>query len=139
MEKSAVLRDQISEFVSSLPDTDKAAFLDYLLGPLKAELQSLISEEGFNALLNRSIYLTRQHHSFLKLPPSELASPLQFDVLASDLEYLEPSKAREAITAVVLTLIDLLTSMIGEFLTIEILCAAWGKDSLGIIGEESQQ
>jgi hypothetical protein len=139
MEKSDVLRNQIAKLVASLPETDKTCFVRQLLVPLKAELEALVSEEGFSALLSHSIYLTAQHHSCFALSWPEVSSAAHLAHLTEILEHLNVVEAREANTALILTFVDFLISMIGEFLTIDILFSAWGKDALGTLGEESQQ
>lgn len=119
--------------------TDAAAEVAIQLWqPLASQLISLIGEGGFNALYARSLYLI--HADFPWLAPSE--APRCADGRFADLKIsLDAQSAPEATKAshmLLLTFTDILASLIGEPLTINILRSAWGGDAseLDIVGKE---
>ena len=137
MDKTDARRKKILDIVAALPDTDGTSIVENLFEPLRIELTSLISEEGFRSVFDRSIFLTARNVPwFVAGQSSPDASPLHD--LRTMLAQQSRSEAREASTALLLNLSDLVASLIGEPLTIDILRSAWGKDALGSLGEEFQ-
>lgn len=93
---------------------------------LNAELASVIGSQATAALYARSVHLTRPAFQWLTQtatdPPEARLAALQ-----SDLSAREPSEARKAGEALLLTFADLLVSLIGEPLTHRLLRSAWGR------------
>lgn len=137
MDKADARRKKIIDIVAALPDTDGTAVVECLFAPLRIEVTSLVSEEGFRSVFERSIFLTSRNFAWLGAEQSSPdASPLHG--LRAMLAQQTRSEAREASTALLIHFSDLVASLIGERLTIDILRSAWGKDALGSLGEELQ-
>ncbi len=93
---------------------------------LLAELKPLVGELALRALYVRSLHLAR---SSFERPgagdpeyPDELLAPLHRDLVAR-----APAEALGAAEALLLALVDLLVSLIGEPLTDRLLHKAWGN------------
>lgn len=138
MDKTDARRKQIVDIIAALPDTNGTGVVERLLEPLRIELISLISEEGFRSVFERSVFLTCRKFAWLSMEQS-LSSALSVADLKAKLAQQEFAEAREASTALLINISDLMASLIGELLTIDILRSAWGKDALGSLGEEFQQ
>lgn len=138
MEKADARRKQIIDIVAALPESDSKGIVESLFEPLRIELTFLVSEEGFRSIFDRSVFLTSQKFTWLAAQ-----QPLQATSSLADLETRlarqEFTEVRAASTALLLNFSDLMASLIGEVLTIDILRSAWGKDALGSLGEEFQQ
>lgn len=137
MDKTDARRKKIIDIVAALPDTDGIGVVECLFEPLRIELTSLISEEGFRSILERSLFLTARNFAWLGADQSSPGASSLYG-LRTMLAQQSLSVAREASTALLLNLSDLVASLIGEPLTIDILRSAWGKDALGSLGEELQ-
>jgi hypothetical protein len=93
-----------------------------------SELTPLVGIEGVRALYARCMVLTRETYPWL--PQSDI-STAQMKVLADFRESLEACTAADAIeatTAFLVSLTELLGTMIGEALTMHLLDSAWGQD-----------
>jgi hypothetical protein len=93
-----------------------------------SELTPLVGIEGVRALYARCMVLARETYPWL--PPSDI-STAQMKVLADLRESLEARTAADAIeatTAFLVSLTQLLGTMIGEALTMHLLDSAWGHD-----------
>jgi hypothetical protein len=138
MEKTNARRNQIIEIIANLPPSDTTGVVAILLEPLKIELTSLFSEEGFYFIFERSVFLTCRQFPWLAaedtLPIASLLPDLQ-----ARLEQQEVGNGLEASAALLVNITDLVVSLIGERLTFDILRSAWGNDALGSLGEEFQQ
>lgn len=91
------------------------------------QLISIIGEDGFLALYSRSLQLL--HTAFPKLPSNELlpSSTSWLTELEIALIKLDLTEAASANHQLLLTLTNILASLIGEELTNEILISAWGE------------
>lgn len=138
MEKTDARRKQIIDIIAALPDTEGTGVIESLFEPLRIELTSLVSEEGFRSVFERSVFLTSHKFAWLGVEQS-LPSALPLSDLKAKLAQQEFTEAREASTALLLNISDLMASLIGELLTIDILRSAWGKDTFGSLGKEFQQ
>lgn len=137
MDKTDARRQKISDIVTALPDTDGAGVVEHLFEPLRIELSSLVSDEGFRSIFERSLFLTSRKFAWLGADQSSQDTS-SLSGLRTLLAQQSRSEATEASTALLLNLSDLVASLIGEPLTIDILRSAWGKDALGSLGEELQ-
>lgn len=103
---------------------------------LASELISIIGEGGFQALYSRSIHLAGA--TFPRLvsshPPQQTDS--RFAGLRMSFEGRESTETSEASITLLITFTDILALLIGEPLTTNILCSAWGDDALDIAGKE---
>lgn len=135
MDKTDARRKKIIDIVAALSDTDGTGVVECLFEPLRIELTSLVSEEGFRSILERSFFLTARKFAWLGADQSSPDASSLYG-LRTMLAQHSRSEAKEASTALLLNLSDLVASLIGESLTIDILRSAWGKDALGSLGEE---
>jgi hypothetical protein len=101
-----------------------------------SELTPLIGMEAVRALYARCLVLARETYSWL--PPADIASSLMKSLaeLRTQLEARTAADAIAASTAFLVTLTDLLGTMIGESLTSHLLSAAWEHDVPGHTTQE---
>jgi len=92
---------------------------------LLAELRPLIGMLALRALYRRSVHLS---NSSFERPSRDLESTDELlATLHLELVSRDPAEARNAATALVLALVNLLVSLIGEPLTNRLLQKAWGN------------
>jgi len=103
---------------------------------IAAQIVSIIGEGGFNALYIRSAL--RAHSAFPWLPTEPLSpqTDARFANLKKSLEGQTPEQAGAANRLLLITLTDILASLIGEDLTTRILRSAWGNDVPSQAGQE---
>lgn len=92
-----------------------------------AQLMSIIGEEGFLVLYSRSLHLLRTVFPMLTphdIQPSAKAWLIDLEIALTG---QDPIQANAANMQLMLTLTNILASLIGEDLTMEILHAAWGN------------
>ena len=92
-----------------------------------SQFAPLIGEGGVGVLYARSLHLTRSRFPWLALPQEPRQTDSPYTDLKVSLERREPSEAREAIGALMITFAELLTALIGETLTTRILSSAWAN------------
>lgn len=92
-----------------------------------SQFAPLIGEGGIGALYARSLHLTRSRFPWLAVPQEPRQTDSPYTDLKVSLERREPSEAREAISALMVTFAELLTALIGETLTTRILSSAWAN------------
>jgi hypothetical protein len=137
MEKSGARRQQISALLASLPPSEPGGGLIALLLPLRTQLASLVSEEGFGFLLERTIHQTAQSFRWIDAEPFS-AGETRLDTLRATLALRTHEEALEASIFLLLNFVDLVASLIGDPLTVSIMRAAWGQHALGALGEDNQ-
>lgn len=98
---------------------------------LATHIISIVGENGFSALYARSIYLTQPTFSWLSVsvrspltPADQLLADLKLDFAGQ-----APADVSVANRLLLFTFADILSSLIGEELTVSILCSAWGNDA----------
>lgn len=105
--------------------------------PLSSTLIAIVGEGGFNALFNRSLFLARGTFPWLMASDPLRAVDYTFSDLSNCLAgHDDPADTGKASQFLLLTFTDILASLIGESLTIDILSSAWsstdsGHDSAG--------
>jgi hypothetical protein len=106
---------------------------------LSLQLASIIGEGGFKSLYDRSLYLTRTTHPWLMSVESSDSLDNRFAELKASLASADADEAGKASHMLILTFTNILASLIGEHLTIDILKSAWGNRAPGpdIAGKES--
>jgi hypothetical protein len=132
---NSLRRQMISNLMAQ--HTDKVADASIELWEQMAnQIILIVGEGGFNSLYARSLFLTRS--TFPWLPNGSV--PAQTDQRFTELKMRfdeQPSlKANQANCQLLITFTDILASLIGEHLTIRILCSAWGNDALDRFGKE---
>jgi hypothetical protein len=103
---------------------------------LAFKLISIIGEAGFQSLYERSVHLAGATFPWIEQKRPLQASDSRFAALKSNLEERDPADAGEASILLLITLIDILTLLIGELLTASILSSAWGDDVFDTAGKE---
>lgn len=97
--------------------------------PIATQIISIVGAGGFSALYVRSAFLARSTFPWL---PANSLSP-QMDALFADLKTIlegqTPEQASAANCLLLITLTDILASLIGEELTVRILRSAWSNDA----------
>lgn len=94
-------------------------------------LEAIIGQEGFLALYDRSLHLAGTVHPWLLKPVSDPDTPLQgkhmrLEHLQSALQSRSQTDALQAEVFLFSTFIRVLSTLIGQQLTLNILRAAWG-------------
>jgi hypothetical protein len=134
MENSEPRRQQIVDLIGSMPDGEAGEGVVALFVPLRVQVASLVSEDGFRFLLNRSLHQTAKRYKWI-----DAASATGADALTELRGILKQHTHEEALAAstfLLLNFIELVASLIGESLTVSILRSAWGNDALGTMGED---
>jgi len=121
------LRQQLIQSAMANPIGEVPDVAIQLWQPLSSQLIPIIGEGGFNALYDRSLYLT--HAAFPWLAVSEPSRPVErrFSDLKISLAGPDAVEASKASHMLILTFTNILASLIGEHLTIDILGSAWGN------------
>ncbi len=129
MEPSDLLRHQIIK--SLIPQhTDNVVDVAIYQWELMAtQIISIVGEGGFSALYLRSAFLARS--TFPWLPTNSLSpqTDTRFAHLKTSLEGQTPELASAANSLLLITLTDILASLIGEDFTTRILRSAWSNDA----------
>lgn len=128
-------RQQVLDVVAAIPGAGAAEVIDALVAPLRAELASLMSEEGFQFLFERCMHQTARSYAWIEVAPGD-ARTASLAALAAMLAQHAPEQARLACTELLFNLVELVISLIGEPLTIGILRSAWGNDAFGALNED---
>jgi hypothetical protein len=138
METSLVLRRQIIENLIPQHADNIANAAIHRWEQIATQIISIIGEGGFIALYIRSAFLTQS--TFPWLPANSLSpqTDARFTVLKNCLEAQTPAQAIAANSLLLITLTDILASLIGEDLTTRILRLAWGNDTASVTGQESK-
>jgi hypothetical protein len=92
---------------------------------LAMHLSPLIGEIGFGALYGRTGRLLAQQHGWLTIGPSSKTLHALFQTLKEDLARAEPAQAALANEALLTTFTRLLSELIGEALTTQLIDSAW--------------
>ncbi len=128
MENIGLTRHQIIE--NLLPQhTDNVADIAITQWELIAtQIISIIGEGGFSALYLRSVHLAQTTFPWLPSNSLSLQTDARFAHLKTSLEGQAPAQASAANSLLVITLTDILATLIGEGLIIRILHSAWDND-----------
>jgi hypothetical protein len=127
MENNGLLRHQIIE--NLLPQqADNAAGIAITQWELIAtQIIAIIGEGGFSALYLRSLHLTQATFPWLPSDSLSLQADARFEHLKTSMEGQSPELVSAANHLLLVTLTDILASLIGEALTIRILNSAWSN------------
>lgn len=96
---------------------------------LSVELIAIIGESGFDSLYARSIYLIQTAYPWLNATVLSPHAKHRFAGLHTRFAEQAPALVAEANKQLLITFTDILASLIGEDLTIQILGAAWGQEA----------
>jgi hypothetical protein len=132
MEKNDDKRQQLILEMLGFTDisshADVVARAEYIWSRLAVRLSSLIGETGFNALYARTTRLVIKDFAWLTMPLSSQSSAAIFETLQSDLLSVDAALANAANTALLDTFTKLLSGLIGEALTLQLLNTAWADE-----------
>lgn len=118
-------------------NNDKAADTAIILWEQMAtKIISIVGENGFKSLYVRSVFLNTSKFSWLTAynPKSEINN--QFTELKLCFSKQTSNQVIEVNNQRLITLTDILASLIGEPLTTNILCMAWGDAASDIVTKE---
>ena len=99
--------------------------------PLSSQLSSIIGEGGFKSLYERSLYLTRAAFPWLAAADASRSVDSLLADLNVNLADRNADDANKANLMLIQTFTNILASLIGERLTIDILVSAWGIPAPG--------
>lgn len=136
METSDLPRHQLIKSLNAKHTEGIAEAAIILWEHLAIQIISIVGEDGFNALYVRSIFLNRRTFPWLptnSLPPQ---TDHPFVDLKMSFEGRPPAQASEANSLLLITLTDVLASLIGEQLINRILILAWGAEISNATREE---
>lgn len=114
--------DKTSDGAPSPPEIKSRQLQQWLR--LAAQLSPLVGENGFAALYTRTIRLVRPQFPWLSASPSGTSIAQLLEVLMGDLQRVEPDIAECAHVGLLDTFTKLLSTLIGEALTIRLLDSA---------------
>lgn len=103
---------------------------------MATQIISIVGEGGFNSLYARSLFLTASHYPWLASGALSPQTGQRFAELKICLEGQTPAEGVAANNLLLITFTDILTSLIGEQLTMRILQSAWGHGTQNSIGKE---
>lgn len=93
---------------------------------LSQRLVVLIGQEGFKALFDRSLHLASASHPWLASPHATTAEHSRLEALKFALQARDCDEATPAAVLLLYTFTELLFTLIGRDLTMNILRTAWG-------------
>lgn len=138
METKLVLRQQISESLKA-PQTEKVVDAAInLWEQLATQIISIVGEDGFNSLYARSIFLGQSTFPWLAAGSPSTHNDHRFSGLKIIFKGQTPEQASAANSLLLITFTDILTSLIGEQLTANVLHSAWGNNASFKAGKESK-
>jgi hypothetical protein len=138
MDRCDILRHRLIKTLIAKNNEKMADSVIHLWVLVATEIISIIGEKGFKSLYVRSIILNAPNFSCLTTynPKSEIIN--QFNELKLCFEKLTTNQIIDVNNQLLITLTDILASLIGEPLTTNILCSAWGDAASDIVTKEFQ-
>ncbi|MFC7513499.1 hypothetical protein ACFQUU_00625 [Herbaspirillum sp. GCM10030257] len=106
---------------------------------LESQLTPLIGDAGFSALYGRALRLTQPHFSWLTAPVAGQPSRAALERLLLDLRAADPHSASQAQYVLLATFKRLMSTLIGEVLTNQILNSASIDESYGMNIQEKSK
>lgn len=128
METSQLLRHQtIKRLLEG--NTDKfERIIKSIWEPLAIQIVSTVGEDGFTAIYARALFLTQKTYPWLETCPQSFSTQSRFADLKQVFEGQPETQITEANSLLLITLTDILASLIGESLIKRILQLAWCHD-----------
>lgn len=129
-------RHQLIETLTAQDHEKAADMVITLWQQIASQIISIIGERGFKSLYVRSVFINLSKFSWLASynPKAEINN--QFTELKICLEMQTPDQIKEINNQLLITLTDILASLIGEPLTTNILCMAWGDVASDFVTKE---
>jgi hypothetical protein len=136
MDTSYVMRHQlIKDLMAQRTEKVADAAVD-LWAQIATQIISIVGEGGFNSLYARSVFLAKSEFPWLAAISLPSKSEHRFAELKSILAGQSTRQAGEANSLLLITFTDILSSIIGEDLTMSILQSAWGTVVSNGTGDE---
>lgn len=139
MVTSELSRHQIIKNLMAQPVGDVADTAIHLWEQMATQLISIVGEDGFNSLYERSQFLSQSTFPWLAGGSLAPQSEHRFAGLKTRLEGQTPVQAGEANSLLLITFTDILASLIGELLMTRILQLAWSTNTLNTTNKEIQK
>ena len=93
------------------------------------QLVPIIGQQGVHSLFNRAIHLSSKNYPWLLIAKGYAPGDAEFSNLLAWFESPDATSAAEANYLLLVTFADLLASLIGEFLTDQLLNPVWSPPS----------
>ncbi len=129
MAKKNIRRNQLIQRAIAKGNGEIEDITIMLWQPLASQLISLMGEGGFSSLYSRSLYLTNMTYPWLSPGDAPQFAKSRFADLKTNLEKQSADDATKGSCALFITFTDILASLIGEQLTMDILRSAWSDDA----------
>lgn len=136
METNNLLRRRIIRNLTAQHTDNVADASIELWERMASQIILIVGEGGFNSLYARSLLLTRSAFPWLPADSVPAKNGQRFTELKISFDGQPPLQANQANSQLLITFTDILASLIGEHLTIRILCSAWDADALDRFGKE---
>lgn len=96
---------------------------------MATEIISIVGEGGFSSLFTRSLYISKASFPWLEAGINPDPPPTYFHELQATYAAQPPEQVKAANSLLLSTFTDILKSLIGEQLTLNILRSAWKLDT----------
>ncbi|MGZ8271228.1 MAG: hypothetical protein ACXW1T_08470 [Methylophilus sp.] len=136
MNNQDILRHRLIKTLTAKNNDKTADTAIILWEQMATKIISIVGESGFKSLYVRSILLNTSKFSWLTTynPKSEINN--QFSELKLCFEKQTSNQIVEVNNQLLITLTDILATLIGEPLTTNILCMAWGDAASDVVTKE---
>lgn len=129
METSQLLRHQKIKSLLDCNTEEVDGVVNCLWEPLAIQIISIVGEGGVTALYARTLFLTQKTYPWLETRPQPFSTNNRFADLKQVFEDQPVAQVIEANSLLLITLTDILASLIGESLINHILHLAWCHDN----------
>ena len=136
MNKSDILRHRLIKMISSINGDDDVDKSIILWDQMASKIISIVGENGFKSLYVRSLQICTIKFSWLSSYNPKSESNNQFNGLKICLKKQTSHQIADVNFELLITLTDILASLIGEPITIKILCMAWGDVATEFVSKE---
>lgn len=136
MDNHDLLRHRLIKTLTAKNNDKTADTAIILWEQMATKIISIVGENGFKSLYVRSISLNVSKFSWLTAYNPKSETNNQFTELKLCLEKQTSNQIIEVNNQLLMTLTDILASLIGEPLTTNILCMAWGDAASDIVTKE---
>jgi hypothetical protein len=137
MDKNDKLRHRLIAMLVAQNNEKTTDAAIILWGQMSAKIISIVGESGFNSLYVRSVLLSASKFSWLATYNPKTENTHQFTQLKLCLEKQTSNQIVDGNIHLLIALTDILASLIGEPLTTNILCMAWGNEASDFVLKES--
>jgi hypothetical protein len=136
VDKSDILRHRLIKNICSIDGDDIADTAIILWDQMASKIISIIGENGFKSLYVRSVQINISKFSWLSSYNPKSESNNQFNGLRLCFKRQSSNQILAVNYELLITLTDILASLIGEQITTKILSMAWGDVASEIISKE---